>query len=141
VPVRVADKMGIRAGERLFLVHAPRDAVSAIDLPAVNRARALRGKFDHIVFFTREQADLDATFQRLKAHLTPNGKLWVAWPKAGKLGTDLNVKQVIRIGYSYGLVESVNLRIDATWTALKFTWPKANKVYKNSYGKLDQTAP
>ena len=132
----VADKMRIREGERLFLSKAPRDAVAAIGLLKVAIARQLKGKFDHIVMFTRAQTDLDTRFPRLKAHLAPAGKLWVAWPKAGQLGTDLNVKQVIRIGYDHGLVESVNLRIDDTWTALKFTWPRRGKTYQNSYGKL-----
>lgn len=68
-----------------------------------------------------------------------NGKLWIAWPKGGRLGTDLDMKQVIRIGYNHGLVESTQLRIDDTWTALKFTWPKPNKTYNNSYGKLKRS--
>ena len=62
--------------------------------------------------------------------------LWVSWPKDGKLGTDLNIKTVIKLGYDYGLVESTCLRIDAIWSGLKFTHPKKGKVYHNSYGKL-----
>ena len=47
-----------------------------------------------------------------------------------------NIKVVIRIGYSHGLVESTALRIDDTWSALKFSWPKVEKEYHNSYGTL-----
>ena len=45
---------------------------------------------------------------------------------------------VIKIGYDCGLVESTCLRIDDTWTALRFTHPKPGKVYTNSYGTLPQ---
>ncbi len=45
---------------------------------------------------------------------------------------------VIEIGYDCGLVESTCLRIDDTWTGLRFTRPKPGKVYANSYGTLPQ---
>jgi hypothetical protein len=62
--------------------------------------------------------------------------LWVSWPKGGKLGTDLNIKIVIKLGYDFGLVESTCLSINETWSGLKFTPPKKGKVYNNSYGQL-----
>ena len=34
------------------------------------------------------------------------------------------------------MVESTCLRIDDTWSGLKFTHPKPGKVYANSYGTL-----
>ena len=55
-----------------------------------------------------------------------------------KLGSDLTLPTVIEIGYDFGLVESTCLRIDDTWTGLRFTHPKAGKVYANSYGTLPQ---
>jgi hypothetical protein len=62
--------------------------------------------------------------------------LWVSWPKNRKLGTDLTLPRVIKLGYDQGLVESKTISIDRTWSAIKFTHPKKGKVYKNSYGKL-----
>ncbi|GMA54302.1 hypothetical protein GCM10025857_56590 [Alicyclobacillus contaminans] len=75
-------------------------------------------------------------FSLLKGYLKPKGALWVSWPKAGKLGTDLTMKSVIKIGYDLNMVESKCILIDETWSALKFTFPKAGKVYINSYGSL-----
>lgn len=91
----------------------------------------------HIIIFVTRQRNLDATFPEYKPHLHATGKLWVAWPKRGLLDTDLNIKEVIQIGYNHGLVESTNLRIDDTWTALKFTHPKPGKTYNNSCGTLN----
>lgn len=140
MPARIADKMRIHAGERLYLANGPAEAVAAIDLPAVRVAKRLAGRFDHIVLFTKTQRELQARFPRLRDRLEAAGKLWIAWPKGGRLDTDLDLKHVIRIGYDHGLVESTQLRIDETWTALKFTRPKPNKKYNNSYGQLKLSA-
>jgi hypothetical protein len=138
VPNRVADKMGIKKGDVLFVDEAPTDALEAIDLPAVTVSESLNGTFDHILYFVITQAAMAARFAQLKQHLGPAGKLWVMWPKKGTLTTDLDLKHVINIGYDHGLVESTNLRIDDTWTSLKFTRPKPGKIYINSYGKLTE---
>jgi hypothetical protein len=52
------------------------------------------------------QAGLEAAFPALRDHLKRTGMLWVSWPKGGQSGTDLSLPQVIRIGYSHGIVES-----------------------------------
>lgn len=133
----ISEKMGITTGAFVLLIEAPVDALAAIELPAVTMATAPSGQlFDHVIFFVQYQAVMDRRFPDLMQSLAAGGKLWVAWPKGGRLGTDLKIKDVIRIGYSHGLVESMNVRIDDTWTALKFTRPKPGKTYRNSYGKL-----
>ncbi len=63
--------------------------------------------------------------------------LWVSWPKGRKLGADLNIKSVIKLGYDFGLVESTCLSINEIWSGLKFTHPQKGKVYNNSYGTLN----
>ncbi len=136
MPTRISDKMGIKKEAHILLVHAPPEAIAAIDLPIVTTKATVLGIFDHILLFVKTRAELEAQFSKLKQAISQSGKLWVMWPKGGKIGTDLNIKEVIRIGYSHNLVESTNLRIDDTWTALKFTRPKPGKVYNNSYGKL-----
>ena len=130
----VARKLGVRPGARTLYVEAPAGAVDAIDPPVLLHEPDQEGRFDYIHLFTTTGADLDARFSRLRDQLAPGGMLWVSWPKGGGLGTDLRLPEVIRIGYSHGLVESKSIAIDATWSALKFTWPIAGKVYANSFG-------
>ena len=62
--------------------------------------------------------------------------LWVSWPKAGQLSTDLSLKEVIGLAYDAGFVESKTISIDPTWSAIKLTFPKSGKRYANSYGSL-----
>lgn len=132
----VSRKMGIKEGTRALLVDAPAEAVAAMDLPALELARKLTGKFDYIHLFVKSQEEFNDKFPRLKTHLKPTGMLWVSWPKNRKLGTDLTLTRVINLGYRHGLVESKTISVNATWSAIKFTHPKKGKIYKNSYGKL-----
>lgn len=132
----VAQKMGIKENSSAFFVNSDKEIIDGIHLPCLDVSTTLEGEFDYIHLFVKTQTEFNNHFPKLKAHLKATGMVWVSWPKGGKLGTDLNIKTVIKLGYDYGLVESTCLRIDAIWSGLKFTYPKKGKVYHNSYGKL-----
>lgn len=132
----VAQKMGVKPGSRAYLVAAPQLAVTAMQLPPLAVSHKVAGEFDYLHLFVTTQAGMEDHFPRLKESLAPSGMLWVSWPKAKQLGTDLTLPTVIRIGYSHGLVESTCLSVDDTWSALKFTNPKPGKTYNNSHGSL-----
>jgi hypothetical protein len=134
--VSVSKKMGIKENARAYFVNAPSEAVEAIDPPPLERATELTGDFDYIHFFTKSQDEFNEIFPGLKSHLKPGGMLWVSWPKNRQHGTDLTLQVVIKLGYDHGLVESKTISIDKTWSAIKFTHPREDKVYRNSYGKL-----
>ena len=134
----VAIKMGIKPGSRAYFAGSDEAPIAAISLPDLKILKSLSGKIDYIHLFAKDQKKMEEWFPKLKKHLAINGMLWVSWPKAKQLGTDLNIKEVIRIGYDHGLVESTALSINPVWSALKFTYPKAGKEYNNSYGKLPE---
>lgn len=133
----VAQKMGVKDNSRAFFMNADKEAIDTIHLPALVVATKLEEGFDYIHLFVKSQSAFTEHFPKLKMHLKANGMLWVSWPKGGKLGTDLNLKTIIKLGYAFGLVESTCLSINDIWSGLKFTHPKKGKVYKNSYGKLN----
>jgi hypothetical protein len=87
----------------------------------------MTGCFDYIHLFTKTKNDLDRRLPALMKHLQADGMLWVSWPKAGQLNTDLGMNSVITIGYHHGLVESKAISVDTRWSALKFTYPKKGK--------------
>lgn len=136
MPKTVADKMGLKDGLRAIFVNAPASAIKAIHLPKLLIAKRLTGMFDYIHLFSITEDEFIKQFPRLKSHLATGGVLWASWPKAKQLDSDLNIKKVIKNGYDFGLVESIALSIDDTWSAIKFTRPKLGKAYHNSYGKL-----
>ncbi len=132
----VAQKMGIKENSRAFFVNSDKETMDGINLPNLDVSTKLEDELDYILLFVKTQSEFNNHFPKLKPHLKSTGMLWVSWPKGGKLGTDLNIKTVIKLGYDYGLVESTCLSINEIWSGLKFTHPKKGKVYNNSYGKL-----
>lgn len=132
----VSKKIGIKANMRSIVIGLPDDAAGSIDLRDADLKKRLSGKFDYMHLFVRTQDAFHKQFPRLIPYLDPSGMLWISWPKGGKEQTDLNIRNVIRIGYEYDMVESKAISINETWSALKFTHPKEGKIYQNSYGKL-----
>jgi len=132
----IPQKIGARENMRTIFIHVPPDCLDVIKLPGLDIRSRLTGKFDYIHLFVKSQQEFHKQFPKLITYLQQPGMLWVSWPKTGSIESDLNIKIVIKLGYEYGLVESKAISINSTWSALKFTWPKANIVYNNSYGKL-----
>jgi hypothetical protein len=133
----VSQKMGVKENSKAYFVNADKEAIDNINLPVLIISTKLHDKFDYIHLFVKKQSEFTEHFPKLKEYLNPNGTLWVSWPKGGKLGTDLNIKIVTKLGYDFGLVESTCLSINDIWSGLKFTHPKKGKIYTNSYGKLN----
>ncbi len=132
----VAEKMGLKAGSRAYFIGAPADVHAAMKLPELDVPASLDGRFDHVHLFVLTASDLNEQFPVLKTHVAPKGRLWVSWPKGNRNGTDLNIREVIRIGYQHGMVESTTLSVDDVRSALKFTFPIPGRKYNNSYGTL-----
>jgi hypothetical protein len=130
--------MGVKENSRAVFVNAQKEALENINLPTLKIQEKMEDDLDYIHLFVKTQTEFITYFPKLKQHLKLNGMLWVSWPKGGKLGTDLNIKSVIKLGYDFGLVESTCLSINDIWSGLKFTHPKKGKVYNNSYGKLKE---
>ena len=134
----VAQKMGIKEGSRSIFINAPAEAMADIQLPGIDNQTNLDGEFDYIHLFVVNKKMQEELFPKLKSHLKLGGMLWVSWPKNKQLDTDLTLPVVIKVGYSFGLVESTCLSINKTWSALKFTHPKTGKTYNNSHAELKE---
>ena len=132
----ITEKIGIKDNMRAIFIDAPTDAINDIYSPSLDLKKKLTGKFDYIHLFVHSQADFHKNFPKLMTYLKNPGMLWVSWPKANGKNTDLTIQNVIKLGYEYGLVESKCISINTVWSALKFTWPKENTIYNNSYGQL-----
>ena len=130
--------MGVKENSKAVFVNAQKEALENLNLPTLKIQEKMEEELDYIHLFVKTQTEFITYFPKLKQHLKLNGMLWVSWPKGGKLGTDLNIKSIIKLGYDFGLVESTCLSINDIWSGLKFTHPKKGKVYNNSYGKLKE---
>lgn len=136
LPSSLSSKVGLKEGSRAYLAYAPREVAEALSASGARFSRSLTGSFSFIHAFFVSAVKLDRKFPQLMRHLAKGGALWISWPKAGQLESDLSLRKIIEIGYRNGLVESKTIGVNSTWSAMKFTHPKMGKKYRNSYGKL-----
>lgn len=121
----LVEKLGIKPGHKVHIAHAPVDyraTLGGLPEKAVF-SKSLDGTCDFIQFFTKEKAELEMSFPKLKKHLAANGSLWISWPKgAAKIKTDLNENVVREIGLRNGLVDVKVCAVDDIWSGLKFVF-------------------
>ncbi|HEU4835144.1 MAG TPA: hypothetical protein VFS90_12035 [Pyrinomonadaceae bacterium] len=118
-------KLGIKEGSRIALVNAPEDFESELgELPDnVQFIKRPAKSLDIILFFVSNERALMRDFTKLAAKLTPNGMLWIAWPKKSSgVATDLVEQRVRQIGLDAGLVDVKVCAINEIWSGLKFVY-------------------
>ncbi len=118
-------KLCIREGARVALVGAPPGFESVLGaLPAgAGLVPPSRKGLDVVLLFARSRAELARRFEGLAARITPDGSLWVAWPKrASGVATDLAEPYVRQHGLDAGLVDVKVCAVDETWSGLRFVY-------------------
>jgi hypothetical protein len=136
MPSALSSKLGLKEESRAYLVDVPREVAVELSASGARFSKSLTGSFTFIHAFFVSAVKLDTKFPQLMLHLAKGGALWISWPKAGQLESDLSLRKIIEIGYRHGLVESKTIGVDSTWSAMRFTRPKKGKKYRNSCGKL-----
>ncbi len=119
----LAQKLGLKAGQRIALSGAPDDFRRSLEpVPAdIEWLTELRPAVDGVLLFAPRVATLEAALLPAAAALTPAGMLWIAWPKrAAKVPTDLTEDRVRAFGLAAGLVDVKVCAISDVWSGLKF---------------------
>jgi|SRR5215469_2569452 len=112
----IAAKLQIKPGQLLATIAGPGD-VPPIEGP--DRA-SNPGDADAIIAFVRNSEELDAV-ATAAVEAAKTGKLaWIAYPKAGQLGTDLNRDILARQLANRDIQPVRQVSIDGTWSALRF---------------------
>jgi hypothetical protein len=116
--VDVTAKLQIKPGQRIATLAGAGDVPSVVTTdtgPPVDPGAA-----DVIVAFARNRAEL-ATVAGPAVEAARQDKLaWIAYPKAGKLGTDLNRDILAALLTAEGVQPVRQVAIDETWSALRF---------------------
>jgi hypothetical protein len=121
-------KLGIREDARVVLVGAPPGFREALGRPApvpdgVRFLGRATKDVDVAVVFTTRRTELIRRFGTLADALTPDGRLWVAWPKkTSGVETDLTFGAVQRLGLDAGLVDNKSAAIDDVFQACQFVY-------------------
>jgi hypothetical protein len=110
-------KLQIKPGQTIAAVGMPAGVPSLAD--GVNPA-AEPGTADAVVAFVRNRAELAAGADAAIAAARLDRLAWIAYPKAGKLGTDLNRDILAALVAERGVRPVRQVAIDETWSALRF---------------------
>jgi hypothetical protein len=129
-------KLGMKAGHRIALVHAPGNFAVELDPPGdVTLLDGLRGSTpcDVILLFVRDRKTLARTLARAIRLLKPSGGLWIAWPKkASGVATDMTENVCRELALPEGIVDNKVCAIDTTWSGLRFVWRKSLRPKKSN---------
>jgi hypothetical protein len=124
----LARKIGIKAGQRVSLLHRPADWA----LPEVPQGSEL---VDHrypsaevTIVFARTYGDLAAEAATLVADLADSAMLWVAWPRRAAGHTSDVTENVLReLFLPMGLVDVKVAALGEDWSGLKFVRRRENR--------------
>jgi hypothetical protein len=117
-------KLGIKEGNRIALLGAPKGFADGLELPDGVRAATTLGKspLDLALLFVRTRAELAATWKKVTGGLTPEGALWVAWPKKSAraiIPSDMTEDFVREVALPTGWVDNKVCAIDDVWSGLR----------------------
>jgi hypothetical protein len=117
VPVDLRGKFQLKSGQAIEFVDAPDSIVGLLSEletgPGGDMGQAL------LVFLPNEASVTKRGAMIVKA--TSSDRLtWVAYPKAGKLGTDLNRDSLAALLIERGVQPVRQIAIDDVWSALRF---------------------
>lgn len=116
--VTVGSKLQIKPGMRVVVLKAP-DGVD-LELPAdVTMARDA-AEADAVIAFAVDSAAVDAVAAPAIQAAREDRLAWIAYPKAGQLGTDLNRDVLARLVTRRGAQPVRQVSIDDVWSALRF---------------------
>ncbi len=112
--MELADKLQIKPGTAVSVLAAPADGP---DLSGIGRSGVGQADADAIIAFVQCSADLAGSPAVEAARL--DKLTWIAYPKAGQLGTDLNRDSLAKSVHDLGIRPVRQVSLDDVWSALR----------------------
>jgi hypothetical protein len=110
-------KLGIREGSRVALLHAPK----GFALPKAAWTRSKPESANVILAFFGSIAALGHELPKIAAIVETGMRLWIAWPKrAGSVPTDLSMPRIGEMARPYGLATYKTCSLGEKWSAMVF---------------------
>lgn len=114
----VTDKLQLRPKSSVSILGAPRGMQLAL-ADGVKRRRDA-SQADAVLAFVVSESDLDGVALPALAAAREDRLAWIAYPKAGQLGTDLNRDRLAIAARDRGVQPVRQVSIDPIWSALRF---------------------
>jgi hypothetical protein len=116
--MRVPAKLQLKPGSAVTVLGVPETL--DLELPEHAHATAEPAAADAVIAFAIDSAALDAVAAPAITAAREDRLAWIAYPKAGKLGTDLNRDILARLAEERGVQPVRQIAINETWSALRF---------------------
>jgi hypothetical protein len=110
----LAKKLNLKAGMKVRVLGKPRD----VDLDDVHTTSSKSA--DAILLFVKNVAELGGEAAPVIEMGRADGLAWIAYPKSGRLGTDLNRDTLAKHLEGSGVQAIRQIAIDDVWSALRF---------------------
>lgn len=118
----LAKKLSLRDGQRVWFSGMPEHVADEIDEYALELtfvADPAEG-IDAAHVFVTERTDLEAKLAALRTQITPDGQVWVSWPRrTSGTPTDITEDTIRDVALPLGFVDTKVCAIDETWSGLK----------------------
>ncbi|GAA5199121.1 hypothetical protein GCM10023322_73990 [Rugosimonospora acidiphila] len=110
-------KLQIKPGQSIAVLNRPPSSPE-IEAPG---GTATPQRAEVVFVFARSSADLDTPSASAAVEAALADKLvWIAYPKAGKLGTDLSRDVLVKLLSDRGVQPVRQVAVDDVWSALRF---------------------
>ena len=119
-------KLGYKEGITARLINQPEDYFKLFQRPLENIKFTgdVHPAKDLIHCFTKSAAALERLLPKLKNEISPDGCIWISWPKkASKVATDVTEDIIRHMALRNGLVDIKVCSVDSTWSGLKLVIP------------------
>ncbi len=124
-PKSVLQKLGVKAGQQVSLVHLDEPSFAAeLEQAGAQVSNGRAKKHSDAIFYGANARTELSKLAKLRESLTPNGALWVIRPKGVK---EITEGDVMAAGKAAGLVDVKVVRFSDTHTAEKFVIPVAKR--------------
>jgi hypothetical protein len=115
--MELAAKLQIKPGARVAVVAARPDGP---DLSGLGSPVAQPEAADAVIAFVARAAELSNLAAPAVAAAREDRLAWIAYPKAGQLGTDINRDSLAKAVSELGIQPVRQVAIDTVWSALRF---------------------
>ncbi len=112
----LAEKLQIKPDATVALIAVP----DTVDLQLPNARAANPAVADAVVAFVAHAADLGTIAGPALQAASDDRLTWIAYPKGGQLGTDLNRDRLAALAREHGARPVRQIAIDEVWSALRF---------------------
>jgi hypothetical protein len=113
----IAGKLQLKPGMAVALVDVPEDV--HVELPEDCTAASDPEAADAVLLFVRDRAELGAKGEPAISAGRRDALVWIAYPKAGQLGTDLSRDSLAAAVKERGVQPVRQVAVDDVWSALR----------------------